>query len=117
MSAGGGDEILTPAEVAAREKVELTFSDLGRTVEACVGESVLQAALRHGIEIEHSCGGYTACSTCHVIVESGMEHLTDPSEEEEDHLDEAVGQTLRSRLACSAEIRGGPIVLRIGPHR
>ena len=26
MSAGGGDEILTPEEVAAREKVELTFS-------------------------------------------------------------------------------------------
>lgn len=112
-----GDEILSPEEVARREKVALTFVDLGRTVQACVGESLLQAALRHGIEIEHSCGGFTACSTCHVIVEAGRDHLSPPTEEEEDHLDEAVGQTLRSRLACSAEIRGGPIRLRIGPHR
>ena len=112
-----GDEILPPEEVARREKATLTFADLSVTVEACVGETVLQAAVRHGVEIEHSCGGFTACSTCHVIVESGMRHLSVPTEEEEDHLDEAVGQTLRSRLACAAEIRGGPVVVRIGPHR
>jgi len=113
-----GDEILTPEEVAEREKVSLTFSDLERTVQACVGESVLQAALRHGIDIEHACGGWCACSTCHVIVEDGDDDLTEIEEDEEDRLDTAEGLTLRSRLCCQAELTGGgPVTLRIGPHR
>lgn len=112
-----GDEILSPAEVAEREKVRLTFTDLGRTVQGCIGESILQAALRHGIEIEHSCGGWCACSTCHVIVEKGMEHLSGLEDDEEDRLDTAVGLTLKSRLSCQCEMRGGPIEVRIGPHR
>ncbi len=113
-----GDEILPPEEVAGRKKVELTFSDLGRTVLACEGESILQAALRHGIEIEHACGGWCACSTCHVIVEEGEEHLTEMEDDEEDRLDTAVGLTLRSRLSCQAVFTGeGPVTLRIGPHR
>ncbi|MCU0727657.1 MAG: 2Fe-2S iron-sulfur cluster-binding protein [Planctomycetes bacterium] len=112
-----GDEILSPEEVAEREKLPLTFVDLDRTVEACVGESVLQAALRHGIHIEHACGGFCACSTCHVIVEEGMAALSDKQDDEEDRLDTAVGLTLRSRLSCQCELRGGPVKLRIGPHR
>ena len=113
----GGDEVLSPEEVAKREKAPLTFHDLGRTVEACVGESVLQAALRHGIELEHACGGWCACSTCHVIVLKGMENIAAAREEEEDRLDTAAGLTLSSRLACRCELRGGPVTVRIGPHR
>jgi 2Fe-2S ferredoxin len=112
-----GDDILSPEEVEEREKLPLTFTDLGRTVEACVGESILQAALRHGIEIEHSCGGFCACSTCHVIVEEGMENVSGIEEDEEDRLDTAVGLTLRSRLSCQSELLGGPVKLKIGPHR
>ncbi len=113
----GGDEILTPEEVAEREKVELTFTDLDRTIEACVGESVLQAALRHDIEIEHACGGWCACSTCHIIVEEGMDRVTEVEDDEEDRLDTAVGLTLKSRLSCQTELTGGPVKVRIGPHR
>ena len=113
-----GDEILTPEEVAEREKVSLTFTDLERTVEACVGESILQAALRHGIELEHACGGWCACSTCHVIVEEGDDNLTPMEEDEEDRLDTAEGLTLRSRLSCQSELTGdGSVTLRIGQHR
>ena len=112
-----GDDILPAEEVAKREKLPLTFTDLERTVEACVGESVLQAALRHGIEIEHSCGGFCACSTCHVIVEEGMENISEIEEDEEDRLDTAVGLTLKSRLCCQSELLGGPVKLKIGPHR
>ncbi len=112
-----GDDILPPEEVAKREKLDLTFTDLERTVEACVGESILQAALRHGIEIEHSCGGFCACSTCHVIVEEGMENVSEIEEDEEDRLDTAVGLTLKSRLCCQSELLGGPVRLKIGPHR
>ena len=115
--AAEGDEILSPGEVAEREKLPLTFTDLERTLEACVGESILTAALRHGIEVEHSCGGWCACSTCHVIVEEGMDNLSEVEEDEEDRLDTAVGLTLKSRLACQAELLGGPVSVRIGPHR
>ncbi len=113
----GGDDILSPDEVAVREKVALTFTDLGRTIEACVGESILKAALRHDIEIEHACGGWAACSTCHVIVEEGMDNISEVLDDEEDRLDTAVGLTLKSRLCCQADLLGGPVEVRIGPHR
>ena len=112
-----GDDILSPAEVEKREKLDLTFTDLDKTVEACVGESVLQAALRHGIDVEHACGGFCACSTCHVIIEEGMESTSEAGDDEEDRLDTAEGLTLKSRLSCQTELTGGPVRLRIGPHR
>jgi len=112
-----GDDILSPDEVEKREKLSLTFTDLERTVEACVGESVLQAALRHGIDVEHACGGFCACSTCHVIIEEGMENTSEAGDDEEDRLDTAEGLTLKSRLACQTELLGGPVSLKIGPHR
>jgi ferredoxin, 2Fe-2S len=62
--------------------------------------SVLDVALHHGIAIDHACGGFGACATCHVIIESGYESCGEPTEDEEDQLDEAVGLTPRSRLAC-----------------
>ena len=111
----GGDEILPPEEVARRPKLSLTFSDLGRTVQACVGESVLQAALRHGVDIEHNCGGWCACTTCHVVVEDGASNLTETEDDEEDRLDQAVGLTLKSRLACQSVLTGGPVTVRAGP--
>ena len=109
----GGDEILTESEVARRPKVALTFAGPDRTVQACVGESILGAALRHGVEIGHQCGGWCACTACHVIVLEGEENLSVPEEDEEDRLDEARGQTLRSRLACQALLLGGPVTVRI----
>lgn len=66
--------------------------------------SLLALALREGFFIDHACGGVGACSTCHVIVEKGGSHLTPADDNEEDMLDNAPGLTLRSRLACQAEI-------------
>lgn len=62
--------------------------------------SILDLALAHGIEIDHACGGVCACSTCHVIVRAGQAACGEPSDEEEDQLDEAYGVTPNSRLAC-----------------
>ena len=40
------------------------------TIEAEVGQSVMDAAKRHGINgIEAMCGGACACATCHVLVD------------------------------------------------
>ena len=62
--------------------------------------SILDWADKNDIELEHACGGFAACSTCHVIVREGLESCNESSEDEEDMLDEAPGLTLKSRLAC-----------------
>jgi 2Fe-2S ferredoxin len=83
-------------------------------VMAAKGESLLDAAIRNGICIEHACGGVCACSTCHVYVEQGMEHLSEAEEDEEDRVEEAPGLRASSRLSCQSEIIGeGPIVVRV----
>jgi ferredoxin, 2Fe-2S len=62
--------------------------------------SILDICLGHGIEIEHTCGGVCACSTCHVMVKQGLASCNEATEDEEDQLEEAPGITIQSRLAC-----------------
>lgn len=76
--------------------------------------TLLELAMEHGIGIEHACGGVCACSTCHVHVEQGMEHLSEETEAEMDRVEEAPGLSRFSRLSCQCEIKGnGPIVVRV----
>ena len=72
--------------------------------------SILDIALGHGIYIEHQCGGNCACSTCHVIVRQGVEHLSPSTDDEEDYLDRADGLTPTSRLGCQAVVKGDVVV-------
>ena len=62
--------------------------------------SVLDWADQNDIDIDHACGGFAACSTCHIIVREGLDSCNEISEAEDDMLDEAPGLTLQSRLAC-----------------
>ncbi|MFI4897036.1 MAG: 2Fe-2S iron-sulfur cluster-binding protein [Phycisphaerales bacterium JB059] len=81
---------------------------------ASKGEHLLEVAVEHGINIEHACGGVCACSTCHVYIEEGMDQVSEPTEDEEDRVEEAPGLQLNSRLSCQCEIEGdGPIVVRV----
>ncbi|RME30713.1 MAG: 2Fe-2S ferredoxin [Candidatus Zixiibacteriota bacterium] len=73
-------------------------------VEVPAGKTILDAALDNNIRIDHNCGGNCACSTCHVIIESGYETLPEMSEDEEDMLDEAENLTDTSRLACQVKV-------------
>jgi 2Fe-2S ferredoxin len=75
--------------------------------------SILDVLLGHDLSLEHACGGNCACTTCHVIVKKGMEHLSENTEEEDDLLDKAPGLTPTSRLGCQAVIRGGEVVVVI----
>lgn len=68
--------------------------------------SILDIAMAHGIEIDHACGGVCACSTCHVVVRQGLESCNEPTDAEEDQLDEAYGLTAQSRLACQCVPNG-----------
>lgn len=63
-------------------------------------QSLLDLALGSDVDIDHACGGVCACSTCHVVVRQGLDSCNEATEEEEDQLDEAVGLTPQSRLAC-----------------
>lgn len=81
---------------------------------AAKGEHLLEVAVEHGINIEHACGGVCACSTCHVYVEQGMEHVSAATEDEDDRVEEAPGLQRNSRLSCQCVIEGdGPIVVRV----
>lgn len=62
--------------------------------------SILSVALESGIDIEHSCGGVCACSTCHVYVKDGLETCNEPTDDELDQLEEARGYAINSRLSC-----------------
>ena len=62
--------------------------------------SILDIGLAHGLEIEHTCGGVCACSTCHSIIRQGLASCNEPTEDEEDQLEEAPGLTIQSRLSC-----------------
>ncbi|HJZ57621.1 MAG TPA: 2Fe-2S iron-sulfur cluster-binding protein [Gemmataceae bacterium] len=68
--------------------------------------SLLDIATEAGVEINHSCGGVCACSTCHVYVEQGLSSCSKATEDEEDMLDEAPALTPQSRLSCQCVPNG-----------
>ena len=75
------------------------------TVEAPLGNTILDIAHANDIDIEGACEGCMACSTCHVVVEPDWyKKLAAPSEDEEDMLDLVFGLTRTSRLGCQIEI-------------
>lgn len=74
--------------------------------EAKMGESLLDLALTHDLPIAHACGGFCACTTCHVKVIAGADQLSTPEEEEIERLEAADGSSPQSRLACQSLIKG-----------
>ncbi|MGV6806708.1 MAG: ISC system 2Fe-2S type ferredoxin [bacterium] len=85
----------------------------GAVVEANVGESICQAALRSGLDIEHACEMSCACTTCHVYVREGFDDLEPADDLEEDYLDKAWGVDPDSRLSCQAIVEDFDMVVEI----
>ncbi len=85
----------------------------GRVIDACPGESILDAALRQGIKLEHACEKSCACTTCHVIIREGFESLEASDELEDDMLDKAWGLEPTSRLSCQAIVAECDLVVEI----
>ena len=85
----------------------------GKQVEASKGETVLDVALKHDIDIEHACEKSCACTTCHVIIREGFDSLDESSELEDDLLDKAWGLDVESRLSCQAVIQDQDLVVEI----
>ena len=72
----------------------------GLTLEMNPNETILDACLRNGVNLEHACEKACACTTCHVIVKEGFDSLENAGDEEEDQLDKAWGLETNSRLSC-----------------
>ena len=47
----------------------------GLTIDLEENETILDACLRNGINLEHACEKACACTTCHVIVKEGFDNL------------------------------------------
>jgi len=97
-------------------KLKINFEEQGKaSLELPIvgGESVLDACMDHGIQLQHNCGGVCGCSTCHVYVLKGMDHLQEISDKEEDFIDRAVRPKITSRLGCQCVVIDGDIEVTI----
>jgi 2Fe-2S ferredoxin len=93
-------------------KIKINFEEAGKEpveLNIAKGDSVLDVCMDNGIELQHNCGGVCGCSTCHVYVNKGMEHLQEISDKEEDFIDRAVNPRINSRLGCQCVVINGDI--------
>jgi len=76
------------------------------TVEAEIGSTVMETALRNGIaSIVAECGGSCTCATCLVHVDDAWSATVGPpSTEEEEMLDTAFEVKPTSRLSCQIKV-------------
>jgi ferredoxin, 2Fe-2S len=89
--------------------VRITYVDNSgakRTVDADLGSTVMETAIKHGVPgIEAECGGACACATCHVYVDEAWREKTGPpSPMEEDMLDFGYDVRTNSRLSCQIKV-------------
>ena len=114
----------TEKNIPAEKLVRVTFLPEGKTVEFEFGAmpyqhhgkpmSFLDVAENNDVFLDHACGGVCACSTCHVLIKTGENGLTEADDDELDRLDMAADQQLNSRLGCQAVItRPGDYVVEI----
>ena len=88
---------------------KITFVEAGgtrRTVEAPVGWTVMEAAVKNSVPgIEAECGGACACATCHVYVDEAWVGKTGSAQPmETDMIDFASDVRETSRLSCQIKV-------------
>ena len=95
-------------------KVSVTFLPTNQTVEGNTGASILEIAIAHGVPLMHACGGFCACTTCHVKVKEGAQSLSAPEEEEIDRMETEPGFDPQvSRLGCQTKVMSGAVTVEI----
>ena len=109
---GGVNPYIAPAKVKPpTRKYRVTFLPLNMFVDVDPAKgrpghdglpfSILDIAEGAHIDLDHSCGGVCACSTCHVYVREGMKSCNEATDDENDQLDDALRQTFPARDALS----------------
>jgi 2Fe-2S ferredoxin len=100
----------SPAAEAKKETMpKITFIEHDgtvHTVEAELGATVMETALKNGIAgVVAECGGGCTCATCLVHVdEKWFPVVGPPSEEENQMIDTAFEVTETSRLSCQIKV-------------
>lgn len=110
---GGSNPYINVGEIKKpQQKFRVTFMPMNQVIEVDPAKipfgdtglpgSLLDIAMGHGLDIDHACGGVSACSTCHVIIKKGEASLNEAQDFELDMVSIAPGNTIESRLACQA---------------
>jgi 2Fe-2S ferredoxin len=84
----------------------VTILPSGKTVEVGEGITILAAILQAEPDFTHKCEGNAKCGSCHVFVIEGRKGLTKTTREENAKLDDLVGVSSKSRLACQITVLG-----------
>ena len=80
-------------------------NDFKRSYVVNEGFTILEVARKYNIQIEGSCEGSLACSTCHVILEKKwFNKLDDANEEEKEMLELLPDSKKHSRLGCQIKL-------------
>ncbi|WCL80139.1 2Fe-2S iron-sulfur cluster-binding protein [Saprospira sp. CCB-QB6] len=66
--------------------------------------NMMELCKAYELPVEGTCGGMALCASCHMYIESDHE-LKDPSDDEEDMLDQAFFVEDNSRLGCQIHLR------------
>ncbi|MEE8300206.1 MAG: 2Fe-2S iron-sulfur cluster-binding protein, partial [Desulfatiglandales bacterium] len=85
------------------------FQPSGRRGNVPLGENLIEASRRLGVDIESLCGEKTLCGKCKVRIEEGRENLT-PFQKEEERFISSAEKGDGLRLACAAKIRGNVLI-------
>lgn len=118
----GVNPYIEPAKVhRPKQQYRVTFLPMNVTIEVDpavdrLGHNGLELSLLDiaegaGVDIDHSCGGVCACSTCHVYVRQGERSCNPPTDDELDMLDNARGLEPDSRLSCQCVPDGSSDVI------
>lgn len=97
---------------------KVTIQPLNLTIDVEEGDTLMEAAWRHGLYWPTTCGGQGICTSCACSVEDGAENLEAMGRSERKTLtaelsEEAISQR-RLRLACQARVRGDVAVSKRG---
>jgi 2Fe-2S ferredoxin len=98
----------TPAvqEVAPAVTLQMRVGDKLVPIEAEIGRTLLDAAHANAVNVDGTCDGDLACSTCHCIVGDPAEaRVAEKSALEDDLLSSAFDVKPNSRLACQVTPR------------
>ena len=85
---------------------KVKFLPSGVVCDVKAGESILDIALSHGVPIQHACGGFCACTTCHCEIVEGAANIEAPEEDELERLGVLDDRLPNSRLGCPSKVKG-----------
>ena len=91
----------------------VTVMPSGAKVEMAEGSTLLEAIKAAGQVIGHKCDGNADCGTCHIFVLEGRKGISKLNSAENAKLDEIVGVSSKSRLACQALLKNEDVTVEL----